>query len=257
VENPDIALIEEALKLADNDPSVLLRNLAIKIQEFEVNQVCDIKVKDVLNNICLTGKEIEEKIYVSFKFKGDMCTFNENNDSLEGSYERFMYIYDRKGIMPDIEIKLVEEGKKKVFFIDRKEAIEASNNEISIQKRAFSELKGVKDVNKKAVLDWMEQKIHECDLKNTTIPRLGMRHHRLVSKGLANVFRDLEEATKLANTLYPDKELDERFQEVFIELTTKKLQKHIGETVGKIIKLGNVKLTFVDENKMRKCTQKQ
>jgi hypothetical protein len=82
-------------------------------------------------------------------------------------------------------------------------------------------------VNKKAVVDWMEQKIHERDLKNTTTSRLGMRHHRLVSKGLANVFRDLEESTKLATTLYQDNELDERFQEVFIELTTKKLQKHI------------------------------
>jgi hypothetical protein len=78
-----------------------------------------------------------------------------------------------------------------------------------------------------------------------------MRHHRLVSKGLANVFRDLEEAIKLENTLYPDNELDERFQEVFIELRLKKLQKHFGETVGKIIKPGNAKLAFADENKMR------
>jgi hypothetical protein len=106
-------------------------------------------------------------------------------------------------------------------------------------------------VNKKAVLDGMEQKIHECDLKNTTTPRLGMSHQRLVSKGLANVFRDLELTTKLVNTLYPDNGLDERLQEVFIELTTKKLQKHIGETVGKIIKPENAKLTFADENKMR------
>jgi hypothetical protein len=30
-ENPDITLIEEAMRLADNDSSILLRNLAIKI----------------------------------------------------------------------------------------------------------------------------------------------------------------------------------------------------------------------------------
>jgi hypothetical protein len=78
-----------------------------------------------------------------------------------------------------------------------------------------------------------------------------MRHHRLVSKGLANLFRDLLEATKFANTFYPDNELDERFQEVFIELTSKKLQKHIGEIVGEKIKPENAKLTFTDETKMR------
>jgi hypothetical protein len=123
------------------------------MQEFEVNRVCDIRVKDVLNDICLPSKEIEEKIHEGFKFKGDMCTFNENKGYLEDCYERFMYICDRKGIKPDIEIKSVEEGKKKGFFIDMEEAIEDSNNEVRIQKRVFSELKGVKDVNHKAVLD--------------------------------------------------------------------------------------------------------
>jgi hypothetical protein len=38
---------------------------------------------------------------------------------------------------------------------------------------------------------------------------------------------------------------------VLIELVIKKLQKHIGETVGKIIKPGNAKKTFVDETKLR------
>jgi hypothetical protein len=84
-----------------------------------------------------------------------------------------------------------------------------------------------------------------------TIPRMGLRHHRLVDKGLANVFRKLEEASKFANTLYPDNELDDRFQEVFIELVMKKLQKYIEETVEKVIKPGNSKTIFVDENKMR------
>jgi hypothetical protein len=88
----------------------------------------------VLNDICLTGIEIEDEMHESFKFKGDMCTFNENKDYLEDCYGRFMYICDRKGIKPDIEIKSVEEDKKKGFFIDRKETIEASNNEMGIQK---------------------------------------------------------------------------------------------------------------------------
>jgi hypothetical protein len=47
---------------------------------------------------------------------------------------------------------------------------------------------------------------------------MGLRHHRLVDKSLANVFRELEEVTKFAHTLYPYNELNDRFQEVFIEL---------------------------------------
>jgi hypothetical protein len=79
-----------------------------------------------------------------------------------------------------------------------------SQNEIKLQRTIFSELKGVKDTSKKAMLDWIEQKIHDCDLKNYTIHRLGLRHHRLVDKGLGNVLRELEEACKFANTLYPE-----------------------------------------------------
>jgi hypothetical protein len=32
--NPDLSLTEEAQRLANNDPTVLLRGLAVKIQEF-------------------------------------------------------------------------------------------------------------------------------------------------------------------------------------------------------------------------------
>jgi hypothetical protein len=68
------------------------------------------------------------------------------------------------------------------------------------------------------MLDWMKQKIHECDLKEYTIPRFGVRHHRQIDKGLGCVFREFEETSKLANTLYPDTQLDEEFQEMFSEL---------------------------------------
>jgi hypothetical protein len=79
--------------------------------------------------------------------------FNENKEYLEECYARFIHICDRKGVRPDIEFKSVEEGKKKGFFIDSKETVEASQNEISIQRRIFSELKWVKDSIKKAVID--------------------------------------------------------------------------------------------------------
>jgi hypothetical protein len=101
------------------------------------------------------------------------------------------------------------------------------------------------------MLDWKKKKIQYYDLKNYTFPRLGLRHHRLMDKGLGNIFRELEEASKFANAHYPDNELDDRLQDVFVELVTKKLQKQIGKTVGKIIKPGNAKKTFVDENKLR------
>jgi hypothetical protein len=51
------------------------------------------------------------------------------------------------------------------------------------------------------MLDWMEQKIQECDQKNVTVLRLRLKHHRLTEKGLTNVFMELDEAVKFANTL--------------------------------------------------------
>jgi hypothetical protein len=54
--NPDLALIEEAQRLADNSLTVLLRSLVVKILEFEVNPLNDIRVKDVLEDICWAKK---------------------------------------------------------------------------------------------------------------------------------------------------------------------------------------------------------
>jgi hypothetical protein len=65
----------------------------------------------------------------------------------------------------------MEEGKKKGYFIDKEEVVLASQNEIKLQRTIFTELKGVKDRSKKAMLDWMQQKIHEYDLKKYPIPR--------------------------------------------------------------------------------------
>jgi hypothetical protein len=109
--NPDIAIIEETIRLADNDHTILLRSFAIKVQEFEVNRLNYIRVADVLNDICLLGKEIEEKIHENFRDRKDICIFNENKDYLNESYERLMHICDRKWIRPDIEIKSIEERK--------------------------------------------------------------------------------------------------------------------------------------------------
>lgn len=62
-----------------------------------------------------------------------------------------------------------------------------------MQKRIFSELKGLKDAQKKTVLRSMEAKIKECDEKKFVIPRIGLRHQAQVDKGLGNLFREFEE----------------------------------------------------------------
>jgi hypothetical protein len=93
----------------------------------------------------------------------------------------------------------------------------------------------------------MKQKIQECNAKQLTVPILGLRHHRSVDKGMKNVFREFDEASKLANTLCPDSEMDEWFLKVFIELVTKKLQKHIGKTVGTPLKPGKARRTISDK----------
>jgi hypothetical protein len=96
----------------------------------------------------------------------------------------------------------------------------------------------------------MEAKIKECDEKAYVLPGIGLKHHAQVDKGLGNLFREFEEASKYANTLCPDCEEDEMFMEIFIEYVTKRLQTHIGQTIGKVVKPGKRKKTMLDENKL-------
>jgi hypothetical protein len=44
-------------------------------------------------------------------------------------------------------------------------------------------MRGIKDVQKKPVLKWMEAKIKECDGKDYVVPRIGLRHHAQLIKG--------------------------------------------------------------------------
>jgi hypothetical protein len=71
-----------------------------------------------------------------------------------------------------MEFGSIDIARKTGFFINKEEGIESNDKEIKMQKTIFSELRGVKDANKQAMLDWLKQKIHECDLKEYTIPRL-------------------------------------------------------------------------------------
>jgi hypothetical protein len=92
------------------------------------------RVKEVLDDYCMFGKEIEEKIYEKFKFNRDQSRFSENKYYREECYEKFAYICDRKGVYPDIEFRSVEEGKEKGYFIDKEEVVLASQNEIKLQR---------------------------------------------------------------------------------------------------------------------------
>lgn len=65
--NPDKALIEEGLRIADNDTAILLRSLVMTIQKFEVNRLNDSNTEKVLEDIIETGKDSEEKMNEKFR----------------------------------------------------------------------------------------------------------------------------------------------------------------------------------------------
>jgi hypothetical protein len=105
----------------------------------------------------------------------------KNRDYLEECYEQFNHICERKNVQPDLVFKSTDEARKTGYFTNNEEEIEASYKEEKMQRTIFSELKGVKDASKRAILDWMNIKINEIDSKKEmTIPRLGLRHHRLM-----------------------------------------------------------------------------
>jgi hypothetical protein len=141
----------------------------------------------VLDNIINLGTETEEKIHEKFRDNKDRCIFFENRDYVEECYDRFNHLCERKGVNSGIIVKSLPEFRKKGYFIDVENHLMHENDEMRTQERIFSELKRVKDVQKKAVLDWMELKISECNQKRVTVPRIGLRHHRMVDKGLKNV----------------------------------------------------------------------
>jgi hypothetical protein len=127
-------------------------------------------------------------------------------------------------------------------------------DEERFQEKMFSQLRGVQDVKKKAMIQWMELKIKEAEDKKYVIPRIGLRHHTMMDRGLSNLYRTFEEASVYANSLCPGCEEDELFMEVFIEFVAKSLQRHVGEAYGKKVELENRKRTIPDENKMRNKT---
>jgi hypothetical protein len=61
MDNPDLALIEEGLRIANYDPAILLRNLATKIQKFEVSRLNNIRTGEVVDDIIGMHKEAEGK----------------------------------------------------------------------------------------------------------------------------------------------------------------------------------------------------
>jgi hypothetical protein len=111
--------------------------------------------------------------------------------------KRYVFLCSKKKVEPNIEVRTVEECLKKVFFSDKEMEIINVNDEGEHQKRIFSELKGVKEVQKRAFLSWMEVKIQESREKQYTIPRLGSRHHTQVDRRSGNLYREFEKQANI------------------------------------------------------------
>jgi hypothetical protein len=73
----------------------------------------------------------------------------------------------------------------------------------------------------------------------------------MIDRGLDNLYKEFEEASKFSNTLCTDCELEEMFKETFKEYLTKRFQRHIREAVRTKIKPGNCIRTIPDENRLR------
>jgi hypothetical protein len=201
--NPDRDMIKESEMIASNDPAIMLRSLMIDIHDFELNRLNDINHFEVMRNIEEKGAEEESKIHEKFRDNSDICMMKENLEYLEQCYSRYMELCRKKKVASNLVEKNVDKCKKEGFFGEFKNENEFEKNEEVQQVRIFSEMKGIKDVRKKTVQRWMEVKIKECEGKDYTIPRLGLRHYALVDKDLSNVYREFEETSVYANSLCP------------------------------------------------------
>jgi hypothetical protein len=237
--NPDEELLIQADRIATNDPAILLRNSMMKIYNFEISRPCDIRAKDTIDEIEGIGIEAEEKIHEKFKANRELDIFKENLEDIEDCYNRYLYICRRKDIEPNIERKPIERRRKQGYFKLHEEEIVEALDEERHQEKMFSQLRGVQDVKKKAMIQWMELRIKETEEKKFFIPRIGLRHHAMMGRGLSNLYRSFEEASVYADSLCAGCEEDELFMEVFIEFVTKSFQRHIGEANGKKVEPGN------------------
>jgi hypothetical protein len=75
--NPDKHLLEQANRVAVNDPSILLRKLLMKIYYFEIARNCDIRISDTLEEIEGLGIEAESKIHEGYRINKDLGTLKK------------------------------------------------------------------------------------------------------------------------------------------------------------------------------------
>jgi hypothetical protein len=100
--NPDEDLIEQANRIAVNDPSVLLRKLLMKIYYFEIARNCDIRISDTIEEIEGLGIEAESRIHDNYRINKDLSVFKENLEYLEEGHNKYIYLCVRKKIDPNI-----------------------------------------------------------------------------------------------------------------------------------------------------------
>jgi hypothetical protein len=249
--NPDEMLLEQACRVATNDPSIMLRKLRMKIYYFEISRICDVRISDVIEEIEGIGIEAENKIHERYRMNKDFGVFKENIEYLEECHNKYIYLCDRKRVEPNIVKKTIDKCRKEGFFVNIVEEVEASFDQEKSQEKMFSQLKGVQDVKKKSMIQWMEMRIKEAEDKQFVVPRIGLRHHAVMNEGLQNKFRMIEEASCYADLLCAGCEEDEMYMETFVEFVTKVLQRHVGEAYGKMVVVRNSRRTIPDENKLR------
>jgi hypothetical protein len=97
----------------------------------------------------------EEKIHEKYGSDRDTGIFRENLSYIEECCSRYIYLCERKGIEPNIEKRPIERCRKEDFFKNIKEVVDESIEEEEYQEKMFSQLKGVNDVKKKIMIQWM------------------------------------------------------------------------------------------------------
>jgi hypothetical protein len=126
--NPDEDLIEQANRVAINDPSVLLRKLLMKIYYFEISRNCDIRISDAIDEIEGMGAEAESRIHENYRENKDLGISKEKLEYLEECCSSYIYLCSRKGIEPNIEKKPIERSRKEGYFKKLKEVIEEDSD---------------------------------------------------------------------------------------------------------------------------------
>jgi CBS domain containing-hemolysin-like protein len=105
-------------------------------------------------------------------------------------------------LRPDGKTWSIEKHRKEGYFREGAKVVEKAEEEIELQGNMFNQLKEVRDVQKKIIIQWMNLRINECNNeKKVVVPRISLRHHVAVDRGLGTLVRSFETASSYEDTL--------------------------------------------------------